>query len=65
MNGANGVFLLPCCNYSGLLTTFGGSQEVVAAGVAACGGNARSKKTNARRWRWRVPWLRQTKMIDE
>jgi len=32
-----------CCNYPGLLTTFGGSQEVFAAGLAACGSQARSK----------------------
>jgi len=57
--------LLPCCNYSGLLTTFGGSQEVFAAGFAACGGKARSKKTNARHLQRRAPWLRQTKTIDE
>jgi len=31
-------------NYSGLLTTFGGSQEFFAAGLAACGCQARSKK---------------------
>jgi len=31
-------------NYSGLLTTFGGSQEFFAAGLAAAGCQARSKK---------------------
>jgi len=31
-------------NSSGLLTTFGGSQEFFAAGLAAAGCQARSKK---------------------
>jgi len=31
-------------NYSGLLTTFGGSQKFLAAGLAAAGGQARSQK---------------------
>src|SRR5260370_19453974 len=36
---------------SGLLTTFGGSQEVFPAGFAACGCKARRKKDASRRRR--------------
>src|SRR6266566_2966629 len=39
--------LLVTSNYSGLLTTFGGSQEVVPAGCAAAGCTARRNKTRA------------------
>jgi len=41
-------------HYSGLLTTFGGSQEIFAAGLAAAGCQARSKKdvSSRRRRDW-------------
>ncbi len=41
------VNYLTKCNYSGLLTTFGGSQAFFAAGLAAAGSQARCKKTRA------------------
>src|SRR6266516_2991080 len=39
------------CNSSGLLTTFGGSQEVVPVGLAAGGGQAHRKHDASRLWR--------------
>src|SRR6266446_10505355 len=44
-------------NSSGLLTTCGGSQELFAAGLAACGCQARSKQDASRR---RLPGPQQT-----